>query len=237
MSIEALFFDFDGVLWDSETAAWQSWRETYAEFGQEMSLDAFAMMLGTVGGIDPIAELEQLVGHPIERGPVAEQRWNRKMELVGRLRPRPGVLAYLADARQLGVAVAIVSTDDTPWISTGLNILGLSDAWDFIECAEGDVENAKPSPTLYLRALDRLQLNADEGVAIEDSPNGIRAAKRAGLFCLAFANEVTRQLDLSEADLRVDSLEELPLAELLRHVVPSSQPQTDSPLTPAPDAS
>jgi HAD superfamily hydrolase (TIGR01509 family) len=126
------------------------------------------------------------------------------------------VLAYIEEARERGLALAVVSTGDSEWIMTGLEILGLSDAWDFIECADGDVTRAKPSPALYLAALDRLGIGADEAVAIEDSPNGIRSAKDAGLYCVAFANEVTRRFDLTAADVRVDSLEDLPLADLVR---------------------
>ena len=96
-----------------------------------------------------------------------------------------------------------------------LAILRLQDAFDFIECAEGDRTRAKPSPALYLSALRRLHLSYEEAVAIEDSPNGVRAAKAAGVFCVCYANAVTRRLDLSEADVVVNSLDELPLSQVL----------------------
>jgi HAD superfamily hydrolase (TIGR01509 family) len=220
MAIKALFFDYDGVLWDSEGAALRSWEETYAEYGQPLPLDYFATRLGTVGGMDLVAELERLVGAGLDREAVERRRWGRKMELVRELKPRPGILDYIAEARRRDLAVALVSTDDTEWIMTGLTILGLSDAFDFIECAEGDKSRAKPSPALYLSALDQLALSADEAIAIEDSPNGIHAAKAAGLFCLGYSNDVTRQLDLSEADVVVDSLDELLLPQVL-HIATS----------------
>jgi HAD superfamily hydrolase (TIGR01509 family) len=215
LAIKAVFFDFDGVLWDSEVAALDSWRETYAWYGQDLRLDPFATRVGTVGGTDLVAELERLVGTSLDREAVELRRWQRKMELVRELKPRPGILDYIAEARRRGLAVAIVSTDDTEWIMTGLTILGLSDAFDFIECAEGDKSRAKPSPALYLSALERLALSAEEAIAIEDSPNGIHAAKAAGLFCVGYANAVTRPLDLTEADVVVDSLDNLPLSDVL----------------------
>jgi putative hydrolase of the HAD superfamily len=128
-----------------------------------MTLDSYTTMLGTIGGIDPIEGLERLIGRPIDHDAVAARRWERKMQLVRRLSPRPGVVEYIAEARRLGLGLAIVSADSMEWIITGLEILGLLDAWDFIECADGDRLRAKPSQALYIAALDRLALHADEG--------------------------------------------------------------------------
>jgi HAD superfamily hydrolase (TIGR01509 family) len=215
VTIRAVLFDFDGTLWDSETAAFESWREAWAEFGLAFPLEVFAALLGTLGGLDPVAELERRLGRAIDRDDVRSRRWERKLELLDELRPRPGVERWLRDARSMELATAIVSTDDTSWITEGLRKIGLLDGWAFIECAEGDRDRAKPSPALYVSALARLDLAPHEAIAVEDSPNGIRSAKGAGLFCLAVANRVTRQLDLSAADLVIDSLEDLPLHELL----------------------
>jgi beta-phosphoglucomutase-like phosphatase (HAD superfamily) len=84
--------------------------------------------------------------------------------------------------------------------------------WDAICTADGDPARAKPSPTLYLEALDALDVAASEAVAFEDSPNGVLAAKAAGVFCVAVPNEVTRELglDAAGADLVLDSLADLP---------------------------
>ena len=93
-----------------------------------------------------------------------------------------------------------------------------------IVTADGDRARAKPRPTLYLEALERLGLDSGEAIAFEDSPNGVRAAKAAGLYCVAVPNGVTVSLGLEEADLVVDSLAELPLAELLRRAGKNSSP-------------
>ena len=84
--------------------------------------------------------------------------------------------------------------------------------------ADHDRVRAKPNPILYLEALDLLGVAAAEAVAFEDSPNGVRAAKAAGLFTVAVPNEITRDLGVDEADLVVDSLADLPPDELLARV-------------------
>jgi beta-phosphoglucomutase-like phosphatase (HAD superfamily) len=84
-----------------------------------------------------------------------------------------------------------------------------------VHCADGDRDRCKPSPVLYLEALDHLGVRADEAIALEDSTNGVAAAKAAGIFTVAFPNPVTRGSDLSAADLLVHSLEEVPLRSLL----------------------
>jgi beta-phosphoglucomutase-like phosphatase (HAD superfamily) len=93
----------------------------------------------------------------------------------------------------------------------------LLDRFELLRCEE-DAARHKPDPDLYLAALDGLGIPADEAIAIEDSPNGVRAAQAAGVFGVAVPNPVTAQLDLSHADLRLDSLEDVPLAELLSRV-------------------
>ena len=87
--------------------------------------------------------------------------------------------------------------------------------WDAILAANGDHSRAKPNPVLYLEALEVLGVRADEAVVFEDSPNGVRAGKAAGIFTVGIPNSVTRDYGLEEADLIVDSLADLPPDELL----------------------
>jgi beta-phosphoglucomutase-like phosphatase (HAD superfamily) len=88
--------------------------------------------------------------------------------------------------------------------------------WDAIVTADHDPVRAKPRPTLYLEALRELGVDASEAIAFEDSPNGAKAAKAAGLYVVGIPNAVTRDLGLAEtADTVVESLAELPPDELL----------------------
>src|SRR3954451_306034 len=96
-----------------------------------------------------------------------------------------------------------------------LGRVGVTHDWDAIVCADGDGTQGKPRPTLYPEALDVLGVDGREAIAFEDSPNGVRAAKAAGLFCVAVPNPITATLALDEADLIVESLEDVSLADLV----------------------
>ena len=95
--------------------------------------------------------------------------------------------------------------------------LGLLGYFDCIRCAD-DVKHTKPDPELYQAVLDAFGLQGSQAIALEDSPNGVTAAQRAGIFCVAVPNPVTSQLSLEHADLRLTSLEEISLEQLLAKV-------------------
>jgi beta-phosphoglucomutase-like phosphatase (HAD superfamily) len=86
--------------------------------------------------------------------------------------------------------------------------------FDCIRCAD-DVKRTKPDPELFLAALEAIGTKPEEAIVLEDSPNGVRAAKEAGVFCVAVPGPLTREMALSEADLRLGSLEEMSLRELV----------------------
>ena len=220
MAIGGLLFDFDGLLIDTETPSRRAYEELYREHGHELPLDMWATLVGTIGAeFDPDAHLEELVGRPLDREQLTARRRERELALCDLEDLRPGIEEYLAEAEQLGLKTAIVSSSTREWIARHLERLGRVNGWGAIVAADGDVTRAKPEPTLYLEALDILGLQPNEAIAFEDSLNGIRAAKGAGLFVVAVPNPITETFALDEADLLLDSLEELPLDQLIARVV------------------
>jgi HAD superfamily hydrolase (TIGR01509 family) len=213
--VRALLFDFDGLIVDTETPSLASWQELYREHGQELTLDRWAAAVGTIGGFDPVAYLEELVGPIDGRDAALARRLERDLALCDVEGLRPGVLEYLEEAGRRGLTIAIVSSASRAWIDRHLGRLERAHHFEAIVTADHDVERAKPRPLLYLEALGLLGLSPDEAIAFEDSPNGVRAAKAAGLFCVAVPNGVTASLGLDEADIVVPSLAELPFARLL----------------------
>ncbi|HEY7707322.1 MAG TPA: HAD-IA family hydrolase [Gaiellaceae bacterium] len=218
--IRALLFDFDGLIVDTETPSYASWQEVYREHGQELPLDRWAAIIGTIGGFEPLDYLEELHG-PIDREAVTTRRREHELELLEIEDLRPGILDYLEEAQRLGLKKAIVSSSSRQWVDRHLARLEQAEHFDEIVTADHDPERSKPRPTLYLEALARLGVGPDEAVAFEDSPNGVQAAKAAGIYTVAVPNGVTVALGLGHADLVLESLAELPLRELLEHLPPS----------------
>jgi HAD superfamily hydrolase (TIGR01509 family) len=212
--IRALLFDFDGLIVDTETPSYASWQAVYREHGQELPLDRWAAIIGTIGGFEPLDYLEELHG-PIDRDAVTTRRREHELELLEIEELRPGILDYLEEAERRGLKTAIVSSSSRQWVDRHLARLERAEHFDEIITADHDPERSKPRPTLYLEALDRLGVSADEAIAFEDSPNGVEAAKAAGIYTVAVPNSVTVALGLENADLLLESLAELSLRELL----------------------
>ena len=212
--IRALLFDFDGLIVDTETPSFASWQAVYREHGQELPLERWAAIIGTIGGFEPLDYLEELHG-PIDRAAVKARREEHEVSLLEVEELRPGILEYLQEAQRRSLKTAIVSSSSRKWVDRHLARLERAEHFDEIVTADRDRERSKPRPTLYLEALERLGVDADEAIAFEDSPNGVTAAKAAGIFTVAVPNGVTASLGLDEADLQLESLAELPLRELL----------------------
>lgn len=217
-TFKALIFDFDGLILDTEGPVYQSWQELYESLGCRLSFSRWASLIGTAEILfDPFTPLEGQLGHPVDRPALDRGRRARELDLIAAQPARPGVENYLADARRLGLKVGVASSSSREWVTGYLEQLGLRPYFDCIRAAQ-DVAVTKPDPALYLSALECLRVRADQAIAFEDSPNGILAAKRAGLFCVAVPNDLTRQLSLELSDLQLASLEDLALEQLLQRV-------------------
>jgi HAD superfamily hydrolase (TIGR01509 family) len=214
--IRAFLFDFDGLILDTETASRAGWEWLYRHHGFELPAEKWATVVGTIGAPwDPMRHLEELVGGPLPRDELNERRFAHELSLIEAEELRPGIADYLAEAKRRGLKRAIVSSSSRGWIDMHLQRLERAVGWDAIVAADHDAARAKPRPDLYLEALHLLGVEAGDAVAFEDSPNGVRAAQAAGIFCVAVPNEATREMGLDDADLLLHSLADLPPADLL----------------------
>ena len=213
--MQGIVFDFDGLILDTESPEFQSWQEIYQDHGCPLPLSVWATCIGTAMDVfNPYDYLESQFGKPIDREAVRAQHKQRCAELLDGQLVLPGVQDYVLDAKRLGMKLGVASSSSRWWVEGHLERLGLLEHFDCIRTRD-DVTHSKPDPELYLSAASCLGLRPSEAIAIEDSPNGVTAAKQAGLFCVAVPNLVTRELPLAHADLVLASLAELPLEQLL----------------------
>ena len=216
--VRALLLDFDGTMLETESSSYGSWRELLAEHGYELTAGTWSSAVGTLNGVDPVALLETHLGTGVDRSALERRQAARHRELLAEEALRPGVQEIVDEARARGVHTAIVTSASRRWVTEHLRRLELDADWEHIVAADGDPARAKPSPLLYREALDLLGVDAAEGVALEDSPNGVRAAKAAGLTCIAFPNPITETMDLGAADAILADLDGLGLEGLLARV-------------------
>jgi HAD superfamily hydrolase (TIGR01509 family) len=189
----------------------------YEAHGEELPFEKWVQIVGsTTLGFHPQHHLEERLGRPLPKE-VLDRRLDRRTELVLANALLPGVVDALDAARERGLKLGVASSSTAEWVRGHLARLGILDRFDCLRCRD-DVAHAKPEPDLYLAVLDCLGVAASEAIAIEDSPHGVTAAKRAGMRCVAIPNSITQRLDLSAADCLLGSLAEVTLAELLERL-------------------
>jgi HAD superfamily hydrolase (TIGR01509 family) len=216
--IRALIFDFDGLILETEEPTYQSWAEVYQSFGFSLPFSTWKANVGTTqGDFDPQLELERLVKDPLDWEAVESRRRMIENELIEAQPVLPGVVQYLNDARTLGLKVGLASNSPSDWVIRHLTRLGLLDRFDHLSTSDY-VQHIKPDPELYLVALHALNLKANEAIALEDSLLGVRAARQAGIFCVAVPNPLIRDLTFNEANFQINSLEDLSLVQLMKKV-------------------
>ncbi len=222
--VDAVVFDFDGVLLDTEEPEYLAWRAIWAEHGVELDLVSWSACIGTAQGpttFDPYAELCRHVRPAQSQDDIVARRRRLAAELVAGRPPMAGVLEWLDEAQREGVAVAVASSSPRSWVEGHLERIGLRDRFGILACYD-DCGAKKPDPASYLLACRALGVAPERALAVEDSRNGLLAAKAAGLGCVVVPNKMTAHMDLSEADLRLSSLGELGLLATARLVTGSS---------------
>jgi len=215
--IAALILDFDGLIVDTETPAYEEWRALYRRHGHDLSVDLWQHALGTHDGFDPCAHLEALIGAPLDKDAVEAEVAARHRARCLEEPLRPGVEALLDAGDSLALPRAVAASSSGAWVEGWLGRHGIRGRFAAV-CTRDDVTRVKPAPDLFLLAATRLGVPPEACLVFEDSPNGIRAAQAAGMRCVAALNALTRGLVLPGPDLVVQSLAELPLREVLRRL-------------------
>lgn len=227
MQLEALIFDFDGLILDTETPEVDVWQAIYREHGHELPVEEWIKTIGGYGisTFNAATHLAGLTG--LDAAPLYA-RYRSESDVIIHASPiLPGVTDLLADASARGLRLAIASSSPHSWVDPHLSRLGVAGRFDAVICSE-DVApgRTKPNPDLFLLAVERLKVRKAAAVVFEDSPNGVRAARSAGIFVVAVPNPLTANLGLNGANLTVKSLAEVRL-ETLDGLLPATKFKTD----------
>lgn len=202
--LRGVIFDMDGVIVDSEPYSMQALVDILREHGIDPSEDDLRRSYGrkiTEDFVDYFAR--HGVTADLEAA-VARKRARYFTLAAGRLRPLPGALDLIDRIRDKGYRVGLASSGDRDKVAFSMQALHLDGRFEVVVTGD-DIGHSKPHPEVYLTAAGRLGIDPGECLAIEDAPSGVRAAKRAGMRCLAVTNSVGREA-LADADLVVASL-------------------------------
>ncbi|HEY3955738.1 MAG TPA: HAD-IA family hydrolase [Streptosporangiaceae bacterium] len=211
----AVVFDFDGLLMDTESTSFESWRHEWEQWG--LALDPATFFAEHGGDITEqrYAELAAAVGLAFDKDLSHSRRIAYRDGLHAGLDLLPGMRDWLREAGQAGTRLAIASSSPRRWVTGHLGRVGARPEFEVLACGD-EVAAAKPAPDVYLLALDRLGLAGAEAVAVEDSAHGVAAAKTAGMRCIAIPNRFSPASRFAAADLVLDSAGQVSLSQALQ---------------------
>lgn len=210
---DAVVFDFDGLVLDTEWCEYATVADVFAAHDEELSLELWKSFIGSTDHPHWADILEEQLGRPIDRAEWVPARRLANRECTRGLDLQPGVLALLDALAAAEVPLAVASSSPADWVVGHLRERGLVDRFRHV-CTGDEVLRTKPDPALYLLACERLGVDPERAVAVEDSVNGVHAARAAGMAVVAVPSSLTAGMDFAAADLVVDSCERLDPAVL-----------------------
>ena len=210
--LEAVIWDMDGVLADTAPHHLLAWRETFAKRGTNFTEADFlrgfgirndAIIKNTLGEQTTEAEIET----------IAREKEATFRRIIGKdIKPLPGTLKLLKELHNQGIKMAIASSTTIENIRLIVGSLGIADCFQAVITGH-DVTEGKPSPQVFLLAAQKLGVEPQNCIVFEDAVAGVKAAKSAGMYCVAVANTHPAE-KLRESDLIVDTLEEVSVKDL-----------------------
>ncbi len=210
----ALIFDFDGLILDTEVPVFEAWQENYNAHGHELPLETYVGCVGSdFEGFDPRSHLDSLVSEPVDWEHWDVRRKEKERGLVRELKPLPGIIALLDEARAFGTPCVVASSSPRSWVEGHLDRHGLLDRFVTTRCLD-DVDSPKPAPDLFHAAANAVDVAAKDALVLEDSLNGLLAAIAAGIDCVIVPNRITECLEFPGALAVLESLETVGLEHL-----------------------
>ncbi len=210
-SFQAVVFDMDGVLVDSEPAFFDAVNEVLLPTGKRIEWERYQHLLGTSVSATWKAVLEML-GMDGDAVDYAERYNDVLLDVLARPRPLlPGAGELIEALKAKGAPIALATSSRQAWVEAVFRSASLPlETFDAHVWRE-KVERSKPAPETYLTAAELLGMTAERCIAIEDTGPGIASAKAAGMYAVQVRSASTALPPLAEADLVLETLAEFPL--------------------------
>jgi beta-phosphoglucomutase family hydrolase len=214
---QAVIFDMDGVLVDSEPFHYKNETRMFKKLGINISDEEHANFTGVATDvmwqiISQTRELPYSVAALTELTVIESNHYFGSLE---KIEPLPGLVGLLEKLNAIGIPLAVATSSDAVTMRNILEKSGLRKYFRFTVC-RNDVANSKPAPDVFLRAAHLLGVEPKDCVVFEDSRNGIKAAKAAGMYCIAYSGSNSGDQDQSLADRRIADFNELDFDNLLK---------------------
>ncbi len=210
---DAVVFDFDGLILDTEYPIYRTANEIFLEHGVELSFDLWQGFIGRIDHPHWTEILAEELGRDVDRDELEARYHPRRRQLIDALPMQPGIIELVTDLAEHDVPMAVASSSSAEWVVGHVRRLGLFDRFAAVHSGD-QVEHRKPAPDLYQLACRSLGVDPGRAVALEDSITGCQAAANAGMKVVAIPSEMTIGMDFSAADLVVESAFELDAALL-----------------------
>jgi HAD superfamily hydrolase (TIGR01509 family) len=213
---KTILWDMDGVICDSYSFHLAAWQETFGKRGTKFTEKVFARLFGARNDFIVTTVMGKDLPEEDVRSMVEEKEENFRRKSTGNIKAFPGIVKLMNALKKGNFKQALVSSAPQQNIDLVLRELNLAEIFDCVVFGQ-EVSESKPSPQIYLAAARKLNAAAGDCVVIEDSPLGVKAAKTAGMRCLAVTNTHPPQ-ELRRADRIVESLDSIDLIALLTRV-------------------
>ncbi|MFC0470944.1 HAD-IA family hydrolase [Halalkalibacter kiskunsagensis] len=211
--MKGIVFDFDGLIIDTELALYEAFCELLKLDPSELPIKDYAFYIGTDSSALHDFILEKANGRMTLEEIIEESSILHKEKLKYAI-ARDGVEDYLKEAKSKGLKIGLASSSNREWVDFFLQELQLLSFFDVIQTRD-DVKIVKPDPTLYRNVINHFGIHPSEAIAFEDSANGAKAAIGAGLNCVIVPNKVTENLQFENYHLRIISMKEKTLSNVI----------------------
>ncbi|MDT2736165.1 HAD family phosphatase [Enterococcus pseudoavium] len=214
--LEAIIFDMDGVLVDSEYTYFQSKSQILREAGHIVEESYHFQFMGTTSEY-MWQQMKQEFALPLTVPEYVAKMTALRQEMIRRdgIKVIPHVKAFVKRLHGAGLKLAVASSSSLAEIKENLLALGLSDYFSEVVSTE-EVKHSKPAPDVYLAAAERIGVDPKNCLGIEDTKNGTGAVRNAGMVCVGFANPAFPKQDLAFADVVVSSFADLDATSLTK---------------------